>query len=313
MYLSYSGWKKFKLECGFAYWLSYVGKISLPSPDDRLGSIFGSVVGKLFEDFYKDEVFRQPQPMGFLMAKIPQTIKAVIKEEVSPSASWKTAGVLKWKGTGPGQNPKAMYANEEELAADVRDAVARGFRTIRHYRFLGKDARAEVQLDSYVKGNKLAGRADFIMRRVLPYDDELILDGKGSQWRDKYVDKRQLQWYAMLFLEKFKRFPDRLGFVFWRYDPPDSVDWVEVNEGEIAALREEVLADIRQIEQMSAGPIPSLEAARKVFLPVASDPKPGMTKNDIKFTCRFCPFAVEAICPDGAKIVEATEKRKEVV
>lgn len=312
MYLSYSGWKKFN-ECGFAYWLSYIGKVSLPLPDDRLGSIFGSVVGKLFEDFYKDEVFRQPQPMGFLMSRIPETIKAVIKEEVSPSASWKTAGVLKWKGDGPGQNPKAMYANEEELAADVRDAVARGFRIIRHYRLLGKGAQAEVQLDSFIKGNKLAGRADFIMRRVLPYGDELILDGKGSQWRDKYVDKRQLQWYAMLFREKLKRLPDRLGFVFWRYDPPDSVDWVDVKEDEIDALKEEVLADIHQIEQLTVGLTASPEAARKVFLPVASNPKPGMTKNDIKFTCRFCPFAVEAICPDGAKIVAAADKRKEAV
>lgn len=313
MYLSYSGWKKFKSECGFAYWLSYIGKITVPQTDDRLGSIFGSVVGKLFEDFYKEEVFRQPQPLGFLMAKVPGTVKAVIREEVSPSASWKTGGVIKWKGEGPGQNPKAMYESEEELAADVRDAVARGFRIIRHYRLLGKGAQAEVQLDSFIQGHKIAGRADFILRRVLPYDDELILDGKGSQHRDKYVDKRQLRWYAMLFREKFKRLPDRLGFVFWRYDPPDSVDWVDVKEEEIQALKEEVLGDIRQIEQLSAGLNASPEAARKVFLPVASNPKPGMTKSDIKFTCRFCPFAVEDICPDGAKIVAAADKRKEAV
>lgn len=305
MYLSYSGWKKSD-NCGFDYWLGYVAKVPLPEPDDRLGSIYGSVVGKLFEDFYNEEIYRQGQPQGIVMGRVGETIRSIIEEEIHPSASWKKGGVLKWKGTGPDQNPKAMYTDEAELAADVRDAVSRGFEIIRHHRLLGKGAQAEVPLDATILGHKLGGRADFIMRRVKPFQDEILLDGKGSRWLDAYVDKRQLQWYAMLFQERNKRLPDQLGFVFWRAESvEDAVLWVPVVPDEIQALKEQVLADIRKIEARISGPKLTIEAARRVFLPIAE--RTDVSKEDKKQACRFCSYAIEAICPAGAQIVD--EKR----
>lgn len=307
MYLSYSGWKKYK-DCAYSYWNGYLNKTATTGPDDRLGSIFGSVVGKLFEHFYNDQLYRKEQPQGEVLALVDATIKKIIRQETTPGG-WKSAGVIMWKGKGEGLNPKGLYANVDDLAADVRDAVARGFRIIRHYRLLGQGAQAEVQLDSVVDGHKLGGRADFTMRRVKPHNDEVILDGKGSKWREAYVDARQLKWYAMLFRQKHGRLPERLGFVFWRFDPPESVDWLEVTEAETDALLAEVLGDIRQIEELSAGldASSSFEVARKVFLPIAD--RPGIQRKDAEQACRFCAFATEEICPGGAKVVKEIGRR----
>lgn len=309
MYLSYSGWKKF-VGCWLAYWHSYIARTSTPGVDDRLGSIYGSVVGKLFEDFYNEQLYRKAQPQGEVLGRVDDTIQQIIKQETTTTSKWRTAGVLLWKGPKKeGKNPKAMYGTVDELAADVRDAVARGFTIIRHYRLLGKDARAEVVLDSVVGGHKLGGRSDIIMTRVKPHSDEIVLDGKGSKWRDAYVDARQLKWYAMLFREQFKRLPDRLGFVYWRFDPPESVDWLEVTATEIDEFKKGVLDDIRRIEELGKGltaPVPH-EEARKVFLPIAE--RPGVDRKEVEQECRFCPFATEEICPAGARVVEEITRR----
>lgn len=308
MYLSYSGWNK--LDCLFAYWNSYINRTQTSGPDDRLGSVFGSVLGKLFEDFYNEQLYRKNHPQDEVMRRVDATIKKIIQQETTSSGKWRPAGVLLWKGDGEGQNPKALYANEDELAADVRDSVAKGFRTIRQERLLGADAKAEVPLDSMLNGHKLGGRADFVMRRVKPHNDEIILDGKGSRWRDAYTDVRQLKWYAMLFRLQHKRLPDRLGFVFWRFDPPESIDWIEVRADEVDALQAQVLADIRRIEELSkelTAPAP-FETVRKVFLPLAE--REGVPREEVEQACRFCAFATEEICPGGAKVAEEIRRRQ---
>jgi hypothetical protein len=310
MYLSYSGWKKYG--CQFAYWNSYINKTRMAGPDDRLGSVFGSVVGKLFEAFYNEELYRRPQAQGEVMSRVDATIAKVLQQETTSSGPWRPAGTLLWKGEGEGQNPKALYANVDELAADARDAVSRGFRIIRHYRLLGADARAEIPLDTILGKHKLGGRADIILRRVRPHNDEVVLDGKGSRWRESYSDNRQLQWYAMLFRRKFDRLPDRLGFIYWRYDPPESLDLFEVKSEEVDAIQEQVLADIRQIEELSARLAGSsaLDTVRKVFLPIATS---GADQQTVEGFCRFCPFGTDDVCPAGAQVKKEITLRKSVV
>lgn len=298
MYLSYSGIKKF-LDCAFAYWNDYINKTKLDVVDDRLGSIYGSVVGKLFEDFYRKKMWRLPEPQAALMALVDETIDKTIQRETTP---WKDrkGGSLLWQGEGPGKNPKGMYANKAELAADVRDAVARGFRIIRHYRLVGPRTDAEFKLDfSTPEGHILGGRADFILERVKPHNDLIIVDGKGSRHRDKYVDQRQLRWYAMLFWlhalreGKEKTLPDKLAFLFWRYDPDRSMDWIGITEYEVHELYKLTIETIEKIQGLEKRLLPNapIEAARGVFLPQAT-----------KDNCRFCPYV--SICPPGTKIQE---------
>ena len=162
----------------------------------------------------------------------------------------------------------------------MRKAITNGIAIIRHHRLLGVDADAEVRLDHRVSGVKLAGRADFIMHRMKPHDDKIILDGKGSKWFNSFVDATQLLWYAMLYRLWHGSLPDKLGFVFWRATPENSVSWVDFTPEDIDAMQTKALDAVRCIE------------AGKKSLPVL-DSFPAVPGAD----CKWCSFL--SVCPPG--------------
>lgn len=301
MYLSYSGWKKFE-SCKFAYWNEYLNKTPKSGPDDRLGSIYGSVVGKLFEDFYTEKLWKAKEPQALLMSRVEATVDKTISRETSDWRDRK-GGVLLWKGPGEGQNPKGMYKDRAELIQDVRDAVARGFRIIRHHRLLGPRTDAELKLDYKYEGDIYGGRADFVIQRTQPHNDLLIVDGKGSQHRGKYVDPQQLQWYAMLFwlhslLADKPQLPDKLAFLYWRSSPYECMDWLDISEADVMELFEVAKNSVKEIGRLEKMLLPNAppDGARGVFTPKANE------KN-----CRFCPYT--SVCPPGAKVQESLKKK----
>jgi hypothetical protein len=300
VYLSYSGYKK-NDSCSFAYWNSYINHTAVP-PDDRLGSVYGSAIGTVFEHFYNKEWFRKKGSKAFMLDQVERIVAMILRDETSPK--WgRPGGLLKWKGEGEGQNPKALYADRGELISDVRDSVVRGIEIVKHHKLIGTQADAEVKLDSTVNGHKLGGRADFVIKRISPHKDLVIVDGKGSKWRDKYIDPEQVKWYGMLYRRKFHRVPDRLGFLYWRCEPENSVDWVHFVEDDFDELLERVLTAIQEIEQRGtkAPSGTSPEVARKVFRAVADRPGSG----DAEQACRFCSYATEALCPRGLEVKQS--------
>lgn len=293
-YLSYSGWKKYD-QCPYAYWHSYIAKTPSPVLDDRLGAVFGSTIGELFEAFYVEKWWKKKGDcQTFMLGQVDTYLDKVLKQETSPK--WgRPGGVLLWQGFGEGKNPKALYANREELSADLREAVIRGLRIIRHYRLLGPLAEAEKILDVGENGDKIAGRADFVIKRTAPHGDLILVDGKGSRHRGKYVDPRQLHWYAMLYRIKYGRVPDKLAFLYWKFAPPESMDWVEFSEDDLDELYEEVQAAFRFIKgsrkQLPSGAdaLTMQGLAKGIF-----KPKPNSDN------CRFCSYASKMTCPAGA-------------
>ena len=195
MYLSYSGHKTYK-ECPRQYWHKYIDKTTLPVPDNRVNTLYGSVVGILFELFYAEKIWTRSGVISILESKVD----AVLGDTI---AKCLRDGAIDWS------DPKANYKSLDALRKDVLSSIPRGVEIIRHHRLLGLDAAAEVKLDRTIEGHVIGGRADFIMRRVRPHDDLVILDGKGSRHRDKYVDPQQLWWYAMLYRDQHGIMPDR--------------------------------------------------------------------------------------------------------
>jgi hypothetical protein len=292
MYLSYSGFKQY-ISCGFSYWCGYIGKIQSPALDNRVGSLYGSIVGTLFEELYKDRLWLNPQPQAALMDRVEPVTENILRQETSPRKG-RPGGVVLWKGEGSGQDPKAMYESKEELLADVRDTVPRGLRIIRHHRLLGPRAEAETKLDVVMKNEDVwAGRSDFIIQRAKPHDDLVIVDGKGSRHRDRYVDPQQLQWYAMLYWLKFDAVPDKLAFLFWRFEPDQALDWIDTSEAdlvEMAKLVKETFEDIKSLEKRLLPNAPPKQAL-EIF-----KPKPN------EANCRFCEFGTKDICPKGLAV-----------
>lgn len=276
MYLSYSGYKTFSA-CPFAYWQKYINKTTTTIPDNRVNMLFGGVTGIIFERFYNDKLWMTPDPVATLIGQVEQVTEETIARELK-------SGPFDWT------DKKANYKSPAEVIVAVKETIPMGVQAIRHHRLLGPNSRAEVKLDTNIGGHRLAGRADFVIRRLSPHGDLTLLDGKGSKWRDKYIDRRQLRWYAMLYRDHHKTIPDRIGFLYWRFAPEEAVDWVECTAKDVDSLQGAVLDAIDQIDdgsrRMAAG-VPSGEA-------FPAHPNPD---------CKFCPYL--DLCASGKAYVNA--------
>ncbi len=276
MYLSFSGWKQFGT-CPHSYWHRYPGKTVLEVPENRVNSLYGSTVGRLFEIFYADSIWRQSGVISTLSEMVePELDRIILKEE--------RTGCIDWK------DGKANYHSRAELVEAIRETIPRGLEIIRLHRLIGRDAQAEVKLDTQIEGHTIGGRADFVMTRVSPHDDLIILDGKGSRHREKYVDDRQLLWYAMLYRLRFGRTPDKLGFVYWRSEPEKSVDWVFFSDKMLDEMQETALSYARKIEESVEALSSGDEEKRRLVMTDTFQAQPGDK-------CRLCAY--RALCPPG--------------
>lgn len=283
-YISYSGMNTF-LSCAYRYWLHYDGKVPPVLLDDALGSIYGTAIGKVFEVFYRDELWRQKALLSRLQALVPDIVEGTLKE-IRPGQ------VLLWRGEGPNQNPKGLYESPEDIIRDVQGSIPQGLMTIKDQRLIGSETEVEHKLDSLIGGFVIGGRADITM--LTSYGKlRIILDGKGSRRRDKWVDKKQLWWYAMLYRERYGMLPDRVAFVYWKFEPPVGIQWFEVTAAEIDELKQEVVQTMSHLVKMRAElpPKSSLPVVQEVFKPAPS------SEN-----CRFCPYADISTCPEGHSV-----------
>ena len=279
-YLSYSGWKLHE-NCGGAYWHRYINKTRTP-PDNRVNMLYGESVGTLFEKFYSDRIWKADDAVAELLSMVDPTMERIVKNETN------RGGVFNWKEKGLKPGNRSF----DDVKEEVKESVPRGVAIIRHHRLLGVKAGAEVKLDSTIGGARWGGRADFLIQRARPDNDLVLIDGKGSRYRERYVDRSQLKWYAILHQELRGRLPDKLGFLFWRYEPEESMDWIDFDQREIDILKDTVLASIKTIEngkrQMVKEPG---EATLKSVFPV----KPSGE-------CRFCSYLT--MCPQGSEFLE---------
>jgi len=284
MYISYSADKVFA-DCPRSYYHKYVDKTPLPKPDNRVHMLYGDVVGKIFEAFYRDQLWRG-DPLANLLALVEPTLKGVVLDEV------RKGGILDWKEPGLKAGTRSLV----EIEHEIRETIPWGLKGIKHHRLLGNGAQAEMVLDTDVEGHRIGGRADFVMRRIEPHGDLVIVDGKGSRWRDKYTNHRQLRWYAMLYWLKFGEVPARLGFLFWRFKPEECMDWSTVTVSELESLKTAVLTTIGVIE-----------ASKQQLVQLGPKAKPGavfLAKPGSD--CKLCGYL--SLCSEGTRIMTSEIK-----
>lgn len=216
LYLSYSGRKSY-MTCPKQYEFRYVKKEKVAR--DARSSMFGSAIGKVFEWFYERKLWSHPDPTVACLNLVQDAMDAVFQnEEFDPL-------------TDPGFVTL--------LRSDLYQFIPRGIESIRSNGFLTVNSRAEEDLTVLYRSDKhditmkLGGRADFIHGK-----DKLdiwIVDGKGSQHREKYVDSDQLIWYAVQFYLRYHVAPTRLGFLFWKF-PADPVKWIDYGSEDMRNL-----------------------------------------------------------------------------
>lgn len=254
-YLSYTGMSTYRL-CPKKYRLQYVDKVVVFS--DPKNSLFGSVVGKLFEWFYERRAYLQKNPTALVMSWVKAVCAQVFAKE-------------KW-------DPLEDRAFMVCLMNDIETYVPAAVDVIRRHKLVTSGSVAELDLTQEYTRNgvsmKLGGRADFLHRGG---QSVTLLDGKGSKYREAYVDSMQLVWYATLHYLKYQVAPDRIGFIYWRF-PADPVQWVDYTEN-----------DMRQVLARA------FDTEEKVRLKVF-DPSPSVN-------CRRCDFL--SGCQEGTELVSA--------
>lgn len=173
-----------------------------PFPDNpnKVNALFGIIVGQVFQQFYERELWKEPVEMT--LDRVPSVLGKFLKRK--PFLDW--------------DDPKANYSSLEEVLSDINFAVRQSYKTIHRHGLYGDGALAEVILDAPYRGVEITGRADFI----IPTQTHglVILDGKGSKYRDKYLDDDQLYWYAKQYQIRTGALPDRVGFLHWRFSEP---------------------------------------------------------------------------------------------
>lgn len=278
MYLSYTGFKK-KEDCPRAYWHEYIAKTKPEKPDNRVHMLYGETVGQLIETFYNFQLWKL-NPTETLLQMVRETMRKIIAKET------KKGGIFDWNEPDLKDGTRSF----EEVEQEVRDTIPRALESIRKHHLVGTDSIAEMVLDIKVAGHQIAGRCDVVLHRPAPYRDLVIIDGKGSRWRDRYVSYRQLLWYSMLYWQRFRVLPDRVGFIFWRFDPDKSMDWSEVTLQAVENLQRAVVQAIKDIE-----------AGQRELVQLATPEAPGMVFwANPGSDCKLCKF--RSLCPEGQKV-----------
>ena len=215
-----------------------------PLKDSRHHAMMGTVIGKVIENLYNDELWKHPK--GLVESLVKMTEREFAFELERTYIDWRLA------------QPKA------EMLEVCKTGVVNYLRTMKMNRFLGPYSKAEVELLGWIdKWNPVAGRADLIIRR----DDTgvTILDLKNAKDKGKYTDPDQLRWYALCYYLAYGKLPDRVGFVYLRhpYTEEDGkvldtgVTWVTCTKEDIKGLALRAVEARKKMRKQQFEPTPS--------------------------------------------------------
>ncbi len=256
-------------------------KKPLPIKKSEHHAILGIAIQWAIERFYNDELWRTLDPET-LKKRLLELADEIFRIELSKK-------YVDWREVGDRMDGR------EGLERLIRDAIMGYMRTMKHHRLLGPYAKAEVEYLAYVnKYTPIGGRADMVIRR----EDTgvTILDGKNSKrYKDPktgkytltYTDPDQLRWYALLFYLTYKKMPDRLGFIYYRYPYgtpivsenvmegdgiEEGVDWVQFTMDDLKGLAKRAVDAMKGMDREKFAPKPSPQ------------------------NCKFCDY--ESVCPE---------------
>jgi CRISPR/Cas system-associated exonuclease Cas4 (RecB family) len=213
-------------------------KVKPVKPVDEYNTVYGSVLQKVLEHFYNDEIWKRGKE-----------VRSILKD-ITPPVFYK---IIRVKSILWGDHD----VGKDALLQECIDSVDPLVDMVKRYELLGEYAKSEVPVPCYVSNTQqIYGRIDFVIKRKgLLY----ILDGKSSKSKDKYLDKNQLLWYALSYYLLYKKMPDHLQYWFYRF-PDDAIKDVPFTVDQLKTLKEEILDVIESIARHKFKATPSSDA-----------------------------------------------------
>lgn len=223
--------------------------------------LMGSVLSRVVELIYNEELWREPQTLLQKAEEIAQREFHYLESQY----------YCLWQ----------RMTREEAQRVCVEGA--RNFiRILKENKLLGQWNKSELKMTPALTDSvSICGIADLVYQDQ--DGDYHILDGKNASTPMKYEDPDQLRWYALAFKLQYGITPKSLGFFYFRYpstNPPKDQDpetWTGMHKVSISK------DDIRRLGKEAHTLSMKIESG--VF---EATPKP---KN-----CGFCPY--EPICPE---------------
>ena len=238
-FLWYRGWKNIDLGNG-------PGK---PKPKPKKSSehhaLMGDVIQYAVECFYNKKMYKEPS------TALKNMKEAALQffEEKSKKR------YIEWDSCPP----------KEELLEVCINGIDGFIDTLKAHTLIGPYARSEVQYIGRVDRNTpIGGRVDIVIQR--PDTGITLLDGKNSKYKGKYLDHRQLVWYALCYYAVHRKVPDRLGYIYWRFPHglknedgslESGIEWIDFSRSQMKVLAYDAIKVKRQMDLNKFDPTPS--------------------------------------------------------
>lgn len=202
MKLSYSEYRTY-LDCPKRYKLE-IDKVDPPTEPSMYFALYGMVVELFFKkytNFYtKHDIDLNENEINKILRKLWDQI---LNENY---VCWNDLWVKK---------------TSEEIFNQAYEDVLKNLKKFDFW----KRTQSEVPIEIRLKKTKdiLTCRLDFVINNQ---DNTIeILDGKGTEKPEKNVDIEQLYFYALMYLLSNKKLPDKIGFLYYRYQMIKYVDF----------------------------------------------------------------------------------------
>jgi len=246
----------------------------------------GIVLADFWEALYNNEEWKSPD--GLLDRLLERARKTFDRELLHSFIDWRLA------------------PPRDEMWGLVEQGIRGYLGTMKVHKLLGPYSRSEVDLTCYLdKWTPIGGRADLIIRRE---DTGIsILDGKNSRrYLDRktgkfftYTDPDQLRWYALCFYLTYRKFPNRLGFVYFRY--PYGAPVLDAEGHPVPVLDERGFETGDLQKEVGVDWVEYTKDDLKGIARRAKDALKGMNKekfeaNPVPSQCKFCDY--ETVCPE---------------
>lgn len=204
MRISYHTYEDY-IECPYRFKLKHIDRVPPTVPVDEYHTMYGRLIGKFFEMY--SNVWRFKTPYLF-----PEHIRERMNILFDGLIATHT---INWR--------RGTRNKEEIIDQACTDAhTIMESPSLNYFLNSKSEVSMEVKLQS---GHKITGRPDFIHQDAKS-GTPLILDGKGSKKKGKYISDEQLYYYALLYYLTYNEIP-QLGFFYYRYNEFIPIDFTE--------------------------------------------------------------------------------------
>lgn len=231
------------------------------TPSDQLStheSAMGIAIAYAIELFYNNQMWREPS-----QDKLKEDLRNLVSSKLEEECK---NGYINWLSS----------PSLEDMKKTCTDGVMNFLKTIKGNRLLTANTKSEIIIRHLIDDEfYIKGTLDILMEKDGHYN---ILDGKNTKYRQKYLKKDQLLYYALLIYLTEGVLVDKLGWLYYRFpfqegNPEETgVEYIEYNLLDLEIL----LSKIKMTwENMKAKKFPATPS---------------------NFECRFCSF--QSACSD---------------